>query len=150
MSSTHLSEHSSELMTSKHHHALQHASVNIRDGALIVDVRSKPEFRSCHLANALHINTHPLTSSESQSDINVRMFRKLKAKIADVYPPNVRIFVYCSDGARAFTAKMLLEMLGFVNVTSLNGIDVPPLSAVISGKSKYQGLVVCHCLDQHI
>lgn len=134
---------------------IRFASVQTREhGAILLDVRSREEFRSGHIANAMHIKCPPLsfTSSPRDRDAKLRLCKKLKQKIADVFPQrNIYIFLYCSDGRRAATAAAMLETFGYRNVAVLGGIDPSvaganrALAEIASGKLIDPAFKMCHC-----
>lgn len=68
----------------------------IKQGAIILDVRSKAEFTGGHIKNAINIPVDQLNSNLS----------KLKDK-------NKCIVCYCASGMRSGTAKRILESKGY-------------------------------------
>jgi len=72
----------------------------IRDGALLVDVRTSAEFRNGHVKGSVNI---PLDQLSQQLPM-------LKDK--------PHIVVFCRSGNRSAMAKSLLERNGFTNVTN--------------------------------
>lgn len=122
-------------------------------GVLILDVRTRDEFKRGHLQNAVHIKTKPLstlsnTSNETTTfgtDQKQHLFKKLQRKIAACYTPSTYIIVYCSDGERAGIAKMFLDTLGFRNVICLGGLDIPPLDDIVAGKETDDAFQMCAC-----
>ena len=79
----------------------------IRSGALVVDVRSKEEFKSGHLEGALNV---PHTEIEE----NLSLFGADKDK---------QIVVYCRSGRRSGIAKEVLEKNGFTAVHNGGGYE---------------------------
>ena len=77
------------------------------DKELIIDVRSKDEWDSGHLNQAIHI---------PHTEIAERIHEYTTDKDA-------KIVVYCAAGGRAGNAKEALEELGFVNVENAGGYD---------------------------
>lgn len=74
---------------------------------LIIDVRSKEEWDSGHLNQAVHI---PHT--------------EIAAKIGDhALSKDAKIVLYCKSGGRAGKAKETLEELGFIDVENAGGYD---------------------------
>ena len=71
----------------------------IRSGAVILDVRSKTEFESGHVAGAVNIPVDQLP----------RNLNKLKDK-------NKPIITCCASGMRSASAKALLGSSGYTNV----------------------------------
>ncbi len=75
--------------------------------ALLIDVRSKQEFKEGHLEGSINI---PLYEIDKQLD-----------KIPD---KQCTIVIYCASGHRSKQAKEKLEKLGYENVYHLkNGLD---------------------------
>ena len=127
----------------KRHYNLSYASVMIRDGSPILDIRSTAEFKQGHVAGALHVNTRN-TPELISSDYH-RMLRKLKERISK-YPESTIIVVYCRDGARATIAKSLLETLGYRNVALLGGIAIAPLYNIMQGTKTDPAIKPCKCI----
>lgn len=75
----------------------------LSDGAVAVDVRELNEFKSGHVAGALHI---PLGELELG---------------ATTIPADVPIVTYCGHGERSATALSLLERLGFTGLVNFDG-----------------------------
>ena len=81
----------------------------IKQGAIILDVRSKGEFASAHIKNSINIPVDQLNNNLS----------KLKDK-------NKCIVCCCASGMRSGTAKKLLETQGYqavFNGGSWNGLQ---------------------------
>lgn len=71
----------------------------VKEGAIILDVRSKNEFASGHIKNAINISVDSLTSN----------LAKLKDK-------NQPIITCCASGMRSSAAKSILKSNGYTNV----------------------------------
>lgn len=83
----------------------------IKDGALIVDVRSSEEYASGHYSNAKNI-------SVDQVESRLKEFGDKERKIV----------VYCRSGGRSSKAKGILEANGFKNVVNGGGLsDMPEI-----------------------
>lgn len=84
------------------------ASVNFADllkqGALIVDVRSKGEFSSGHIKGSINISVDTLSSN----------LDKLKDK-------NKTIITCCASGMRSASAKSILKSNGYTSVYNGGG-----------------------------
>ena len=79
----------------------------IKDGALLVDVRSTQEYNEGHLEGAINIPVYDLEN-----------------KIYMLPNKNEEIVVYCASGHRSRQAKEILENYGYGNVYNLrNGLD---------------------------
>lgn len=81
--------------------------INLNDGSVWIDVRSKAEFDSGHLPKAIHI-----PHTEIAEKIELHVSDKTKA-----------IKLYCRSGVRAATAKNVLLKLGFTNVRNEGGLE---------------------------
>ncbi|MCF7817611.1 MAG: rhodanese-like domain-containing protein [Kiritimatiellales bacterium] len=79
----------------------------IKDGALVVDVRTAEEFAGGHIAGAINI-PYQLAA------------RELASREKDLAKP---IIVYCHSGARSAAAKKALNEAGFTNVVNGGGLD---------------------------
>jgi rhodanese-related sulfurtransferase len=139
------------MATSSSHSVLKYASVQMREhGAIVLDIRSSAEFRSGHIANAMHVKCPVLSFTSSPRDraCKVKLCAKLKKKIADVFPQRtINIFIYCSDGKRAAVAATMLETFGYRNVTVLGGMNIPgPLNDIAVEKISDPALQICHCV----
>ena len=82
----------------------------IKNGALVVDVRSVGEFSGGHYNGALNIPVDEVQRRISE-------FGNNKDK---------EIILYCRSGGRAGSAKQMLESAGFKKVTNAGGLtDMP-------------------------
>jgi len=79
------------------------ARAHLKNGALVIDVRSRGEFSSGHLPNALNI---PL------DEIETALPRRVKDK-------NQVLLLHCLSGTRSGMAKSKLKTLGYANVFNL-------------------------------
>jgi phage shock protein E len=79
------------------------ARAHLKNGALVIDVRSRGEFNSGHLPNAVNI---PL------DEIETALPRRVKDK-------NQVLLLHCLSGMRSGTAQRMLKGLGFQNVFNL-------------------------------
>lgn len=79
------------------------ARAHLKNGALVIDVRSRGEFSSGHLPNALNI---PLDEIESA------LPRRVKDK-------NQVLLLHCLSGTRSGMAKNKLKSLGYANAFNL-------------------------------
>jgi len=81
------------------------AQTLVAAGAALIDVRDEKEFRAAHIPGAA------LVSRES-----------LEARIPDIVPDkSTPIVCYCTIGHRSAIAADILQKLGYLNVTSLEG-----------------------------
>lgn len=79
----------------------------VKEGAILIDVRSPQEYKEGHLDNAILIPEY---------DIN--------KKILDRFNINDEIILYCSTGNRSRKAKKKMEKMGYVKVYNLkDGIN---------------------------
>lgn len=76
----------------------------VRDGAIILDVRSKGEFSGGHIDGAINISVDQLTNN----------LHKLKEKTKPV-------ITCCASGMRSATARGILKANGFTDVYNGGG-----------------------------
>jgi phage shock protein E len=81
----------------------KNARAHLKNGALVIDVRSRGEFSSGHLPNAVNI---PL------DEIETALPRRVKDK-------NQVLLLHCLSGTRSGMAKSKLKSLGYANVFNL-------------------------------
>lgn len=81
------------------------ASSLIKDGAILIDVRTKEEYDEKHISGAVNI---PLADIE-EGDID--------------YDKDDAIIVYCRSGNRSATAAKKLIALGYTNIYDLGSIN---------------------------
>jgi len=73
---------------------------------VLIDVRTKDEWREGHAKDALHFE----------------IVRLARGEMPDI-PKDTEIKTYCNAGGRAGRAKNILLANGFTNVESIGGID---------------------------
>ena len=78
----------------------------LKQGALVVDVRSAEEFKAGHLSNALNI---PLGELQS----------RLPGCVAD---KNQVLLLHCLSGTRSGIARRALKSMGYTNVFNLGSL----------------------------
>jgi len=78
--------------------------INLKE-YMIIDVRSKMEFREYHLENSINIPLQEISS-------NISKYVKDKQK---------KILLYCEYGVRSKKAAKQLENMGYINVYNLKG-----------------------------
>lgn len=83
----------------------------VSSGAVLLDVRTPPEYAERHIERATNIPVDDLTSRSAELD---------KLTGGDKTKP---IVVYCHSGKRAARAKAMLLDAGYQQVTNLGGID---------------------------
>ncbi len=76
----------------------------VRDGALILDVRSKGEFESGHIKGAINIPVD-----------------QLKNNLAKLKDKQKAIITCCASGMRSSSAKAILQGSGYTNVYNGGG-----------------------------
>jgi phage shock protein E len=87
----------------------------IGDQSVIIDVRTLEEWNAGHLATAKHL---PLDQVAQSID-------KL------VVEKNQQVYLYCRSGNRSGQAKIIMDSLGYTNVTNAGGLgDASELLAV--------------------
>lgn len=79
---------------------------------LLIDVRTKEEFKSFHVAGSLNV---PITT---ESGYNADFLNELEALNVD---KNKKIAVICRSGARSSAAAKLLDKNGYKDVVNLEG-----------------------------
>ena len=83
--------------------SIKRAVAYLKDGALVIDVRSSAEFNSGHLANAINLPVE---------EIETALPRRVKDK-------NQVLLLHCQSGMRSGVAKTKLAGLGYANVFNL-------------------------------
>ena len=83
----------------------------VKNGALLIDVRSQAEYDSGHVRGAHHI---PHLEIKTNQDL----LKELSGN-----NPQKAIVVYCQSGKRSQHAKEELKHLGYQNVVNHGGID---------------------------
>ena len=81
----------------------------IKDGALVVDVRTPAEFEAGHYPGAVNI---PLSG--------------IPSRLGEFGAKSRPIVVYCRSGNRSARAKAILEGNGFTDVTNGGGLRAMP------------------------
>jgi phage shock protein E len=84
-------------------------AAKIKEGAMIVDVRSAEEFEEEHYPAAVNIPV---------DEVHVRL-QELGEK-------NRSIVVYCASGSRSAYAARILKSAGFVDVVNAGGLSDMP------------------------
>lgn len=80
----------------------------IKEGAILVDVRSVQEFKEGHLYGAIHLAEYEIPAKHNNILSN----------------KNAKIIVYCQNGGRSKKACKKLRKLGYSNVYNLyEGLD---------------------------
>ena len=75
----------------------------LKQGAIVVDVRSAEEFRAGHLSNVINIPLGELQTS-------------LPRRVSD---KNQILLLHCRSGTRSSIARRALKSMGYVNVFNL-------------------------------
>jgi phage shock protein E len=75
----------------------------VKEGAVIIDVRTDGEYESSHLDSSLHI---PLSDLKGRID-------------SAVSDKDRAIMLHCRSGSRSFAAKRILKGMGYSNVYNL-------------------------------
>lgn len=78
--------------------------INLKE-YIIIDVRSKREYKEFHLDNAINI---PLLEIKSKIELYVRQKDK-------------KILIYCEYGGRSAKAAKILNDIGYINIFNLRG-----------------------------
>lgn len=77
------------------------------NGAVLLDVRSRGEFKDGHLPKAINVPVETMTG----------------AKLKQIPDTSKKIYVYCLSGARARNATNILKGAGYEDVTAVGGIN---------------------------
>lgn len=83
------------------------ARQHLANGALVIDVRSTEEFRSCQVPNAINIPLGELRE-------------KLPARVKD---KNQVLLLHCLSGGRSGLAQQQLRGMGYPNVFNLGSLS---------------------------
>lgn len=75
-------------------------------GAVLLDVRTRQEYRSGHIEGSINIPLDTISSAE----------KKIKDK-------NTPLYVYCQSGARSRQAVSYLTQAGFAKAENIGGIS---------------------------
>ncbi|NNM54526.1 MAG: rhodanese-like domain-containing protein [Spirochaetales bacterium] len=81
----------------------------IKNGALVLDVRTVDEFADGSYPGAVNIPVHILS-----------------AKLMDLGPKTRPVVVFCASGARSAMAAQILKKAGWDDVTNAGGLDDMP------------------------
>jgi phage shock protein E len=92
------------------------AAAYLRNGAVVIDVRSAGEFTAGHLARAINI---PLSEIES---VTARKFTD----------KNQVLLLHCQNGKRSSEATRKLKELGYTNAYNLGSYD--RAAQIVSGR----------------
>lgn len=86
--------------------SVQEARAHLKNGALVIDVRSPGEFSSGHLPKAINL---PL------DEIELALPRRVKDK-------NQVLLLHCASGIRSGMAKQKLNGMGYANAFNLGSL----------------------------
>jgi rhodanese-related sulfurtransferase len=92
------------------------AAILLKNGALLIDVRSRSEFASGHLKNAINL---PLGEIESALPHRVKDKRQA-------------LLLHCQSGMRSGVARRKLKALGYANTFNLGSYG--RAERIVSGK----------------
>ena len=84
--------------------SLDDAKKLLRDGAILVDVRTSQEFSGGHIKGAINIPLSNLAGISKKASIDKN------------------VIVYCQTGTRSMSAKRQLKSMGYINVHNLGNI----------------------------
>lgn len=76
------------------------------DGAVLLDVRTKAEYREGHIPGSVHLCVDSID--------------RIEGVVSDKETP---LFVYCLSGARSAQACRFLKRFGYTNVTNIGGLS---------------------------
>ena len=83
----------------------QQVKTLVKEGAMLIDVRSAQEFSSEHIPGAVNIPINEISQ-----------------RLKELGKPQTKIIVYCRSGNRSSRAKALLNTKGYTEVYNLGGI----------------------------
>jgi phage shock protein E len=92
------------------------AVAHVKNGALVIDVRTAPEFSGGHLPNAINL---PLDQIETALPLRV----KDKSQV---------LLLHCQSGRRSGVAKKKLNALGYANAFNLGSYG--RAAQIVNGK----------------
>lgn len=82
------------------------AEFNDTEGAVLIDVRSKAEYKGGHVPGSKNIE-----------------LEKMKAANSIIKDKSTPVFVYCLSGSRSNMATKTLKNMGFTDVRNIGGIS---------------------------
>ena len=82
------------------------AKEKIKQGALVLDVRTAGEFAGGHYEGAINIPV-----------------QELKSRLSEAGPKDKPVVVYCHSGIRAASARKILLATGYTDVTNAGGLS---------------------------
>ena len=86
---------------------IDEANAMIAEGSIALDIREPAEFEAGHIPNAIHI---PRGVLEFKIDGHEAFTDKSKS-----------IVIYCRSGGRSALATRVLEQMGYISVSSIDG-----------------------------
>jgi phage shock protein E len=96
----------------------------LKQGGLLLDIRTIKEYDQGHLKNAILVPTRVPPFSQ-------REIENLKDQLKWILSKNsfdTPIVLYCHKGKRSMIARELIKELGYMNVIVWGGVEVPPLN----------------------
>ncbi len=96
--------------------SIKDAATQLKNGALVIDVRTPAEFNSGHLAKAINL---PLDEIESSLPRRVR-------------DKNQALLLHCQSGMRSGVAKKKLQALGYAKVFNMGSYG--RAASIVNGK----------------
>lgn len=78
----------------------------VKEGSVLVDVRSRDEYRGGHIPGSINVDLAELS--------------KITSLVTD---KNTPLFVYCLSGSRSNMAVSMLESMGYDQVKNIGGIS---------------------------
>lgn len=91
-----------------------HEILNSKEGTVLLDVRTREEYKQMHIDGAKLIPVDEITQQAT----------------SELPDKEATILVYCQSGMRARTAVKQLEGMGYTNVVSFGGIMSWPYGTV--------------------
>ena len=83
---------------------MEQLKTKVKDGAILIDVRSPQEYKEGHIEGSVLIPEY-----------------ELKTKVEELPNKEDTIIIYCSSGIRSKKAQRKLQKMGYINVYNLYG-----------------------------
>ena len=99
----------------------------LKEGGLLLDIRTKEEYCKGHLRDAILLPTpvpHPPLNTREQDTLRDQLWYLVMSHGLSLDYP---IVIYCRKGIRAGMAKQFLQEMGFRRVVAWGGVEEPPL-----------------------
>jgi len=109
-----------------------------RDGATLIDVRSRAEFSAGRPAGAINVPLQDHDEDTGQMMPNPDFVRVMKVH----FTPDTPLLICCETGGRSCRAAQMLEAFGFTSIANVDGgyarwvpVGLPVETAVPAGRT---------------